>query len=261
MGVLNVTPDSFSDGGKYCDKRAALARAAEMASAGADIIDVGGESTRPGASPVSEEEELGRVIPVVAAITARQRIPVSIDTRKAKVAEAAIRAGARIINDISGLKYDPAMAEVAARYGAMVIVMHIKGTPAGMQKSPRYRNLIPEIKTSLKESIKRARAAGVKEADIIIDPGIGFGKTVEHNLEILKRLEEFKGFGRPICVGVSRKTFIGRILNLPDTAERLAGTTAACVVAVVNGAGILRVHDVRAAVQAAAITNRILKAG
>ena len=260
MGVLNVTPDSFSDGGKYYNKRSAIERAIAMAAEGADIIDVGGESTRPGAHTISREEEAARVVPVVAAISEKIDIPVSIDTRKAKVAEAAIKAGASIINDVSGLKYDPGMAKVAAGYGAGVIVMHMKGSPFDMQRSPRYDNLIAEIRAALKESIRIARAAGIEEEKIIIDPGIGFGKTVNHNLEILNRLGEFKSLGKPICVGTSRKSFIGSVLNLPATADRMAGTIATCVMSIMNGADILRVHDVKEAAQAAAITDRILKA-
>ena len=261
MGVLNVTPDSFSDGGKYYGKRRALDRAVRMAADGASIIDVGGESTRPGARGVSESEESSRVIPVIEAISKKLDVLISVDTRKAKVAEAAIRAGAGIINDVSGLKHDQMMARVAAKYGAAVIVMHMKGTPRDMQRSPRYNNLIAEIKAGLRESIKIARRSGVDEDKVIIDPGIGFGKTLEHNLEILNRLDEFKTLGRPICVGTSRKAFIGKVLGLDGTSVRLAGTIATCVLAIMRGANILRVHDVKEAVEAAAITDRILKAG
>ena len=259
MGVLNVTPDSFSDGGKYYGKRRAIAHAVRMAAEGADIIDVGGESTRPGGRDISETEECSRVIPVIEAISRKLDLPISIDTRKAWVAEAALRAGATIINDVSGLKHDPLMAGVAARYNATVIVMHMKGTPRNMQKSPRYRNLIPEIKSELRESLKIARAAGIDKEKIVIDPGIGFGKTVKHNLEILNRLAEFKELGASICVGTSRKSFIGRILNKPCAGDRLAGTIAASVFAIIRGADILRVHDVKEAVEAAAITDSILK--
>ncbi len=261
MGVLNVTPDSFSDGGKYYNKRKAIARALEMAAEGADIIDVGGESTRPGARGITAEEERLRIIPVIEAISKRLKIPVSVDTRKAKVADSAIRAGASIVNDISGLKYDPAMAGVAAEYGAGVIVMHMKGTPRDMQRSPRYHNIIAEIKSGLRESIRIARRAGINEKNIIVDPGIGFGKTAGHNLEILNRLGEFKELGRPICVGTSRKSFIGRILNSRDAGDRLSGTIATCVVAIMRGANILRVHDVKEAAEAAAITDSILSSG
>ena len=261
MAVLNVTPDSFSDGGKYYSKRRAIARAVEMAAEGADIIDVGGESTRPGARDISADEESARILPVIEALSKRLKIPISVDTRKAKVAEGALRAGARIVNDVSGLRYDPGMAKVAAKYGATVIVMHMKGTPRDMQKSPRYGDLIQEIKSGLRGSIKLARKAGIKDGKIIVDPGIGFGKTVAHNLQILNRLGEFKDLGMPVCVGTSRKSFIGRILDIPDSGGRLAGTMATCAVAIIRGADILRVHDVREAVQAAVITDSIMSSG
>jgi dihydropteroate synthase len=259
MGVLNVTPDSFSDGGRYFDRKKAITRALEMAAEGADIIDVGGESTRPGAKDVGAAEELDRVIPVIEGIAGRTKAIVSIDTRKALVAEKAVEKGARIINDVSGLRHDPRMAPVAAKSGAMLILMHMKGTPADMQVRPFYRDLIKEIKAGLRHSIALAKAAGVRERRIIIDPGIGFGKTVEHNLIILNRLGDFMALGRPICVGVSRKSFIGRILALEDPDERLAGTIGACAVAIAKGADILRVHDVKEAVQAAAIADSILE--
>ncbi|MDO8525212.1 MAG: dihydropteroate synthase [Candidatus Omnitrophota bacterium] len=261
MGVLNITPDSFSDGGKYYSKRKALSRALQMAAEGADIIDVGGESTRPGARDIGIDEECSRVIPVIEAIVRRIDLPISIDTRKAAVARSAILAGAAIINDVSGLKYDPMMAKVAARASSAVVVMHMKGAPRDMQRSPRYRNLIEEVKAGLKESIGIALAAGVDRREVIIDPGIGFGKTIGHNLEILNRLDEFSELGSPVCVGVSRKSFIGRILGIPKASDRLSGTIAACVVAVMKGAAILRVHDIREAVDAAVITDNILKAG
>jgi dihydropteroate synthase len=261
MGILNVTPDSFSDGGKYFDKGKAVEHALRMVREGASIIDVGGESTRPGARDVSVNEELLRVIPVVKAISKKTGALISIDTKKAEVAARAIEAGATIINDISALNADPLMAKVAAKYSATVILMHMKGTPRDMQKSPRYSNLISEIKKYFKRSIHTARRAGINEKNIIIDPGIGFGKTVNHNLEILNRLDEFKEFGRPICVGVSRKSFIGKVLGSSSTDDRLAGTIAACVFAITKGAQILRVHDVAQAAQAAAITDSIMSLG
>ena len=256
-----MTPDSFSDGGKYFNKKRAVDRAIRMASEGADIIDVGGESTRPGARDISVREECSRVIPVIEAISKKLKISISVDTRKASVAEAAINAGACIINDVSGLRHDPGMAKVAAKYGAVVIVMHMKGNPRNMQRSPRYKNLISDIKSGLRGSIKIAKRAGVKEQNIIIDPGVGFGKTVEHNLEILNRLGEFKDLGRPICVGTSRKSFIGKILNNYNASDRLTGTIATCAVAIIRGADILRVHDVREAVEVAGLTDRIITAG
>ena len=261
MGVLNVTPDSFFDGGKYYDKRKAVDHAVRMTLDGADIIDVGGESTRPGARDISIEEELSRVIPVIEALAKKIDIPISVDTRKAKVAEAALKAGAAIINDVSGLKYDPGMALSAAKYGATVIMMHMKGEPRNMQRSPRYNNVIAEIKKSLCQSLEIAREAGIAEDNMIIDPGVGFGKTVSHNLEILNRLDEFRSLGKLICVGTSQKSFIGKILDHKSSDDRLAGTIATCVIAITKGADILRVHDVKEAAEAAAITGAILKAG
>lgn len=261
MGVLNITPDSFSDGGKYFNKARAIQRAVQMAYEGAGIIDVGGESTRPGASDVCVKEELSRIIPVIKAIADKVSIPVSVDTRKSEVAKAAVAAGASIINDISGLKYDRRMAKVAANCGATVILMHMKGTPQDMQRAPRYKDLVAEIKSGLRESIKIAKKAGIAKNKIVIDPGICFGKTVGHNLEILNRLDEFSELGFPVCVGVSRKSFIGKILGVADTNDRLAGTIAASVLAITKGASILRVHDVREMVEAAKITDMILNSG
>lgn len=259
MGVLNVTPDSFSDGGKYFDTQKAVEHALEMAREGADIIDVGGESTRPGACDVSEDEEMRRVTVVVRAISKKIDVPISIDTRKSAVAEAAIREGAGIINDVSGLKHDPKMAKVAARHGVALILMHMKGVPRDMQERARYRCVMTDIVKSLRGSVGAARRAGVKEEKIIIDPGIGFGKTVEHNLEILNRLEELKALGLPVCVGASRKSFIGKVLNLENPGDRLAGTIAVSAVAVMNGANLLRVHDVKEARAAASMADSILR--
>lgn len=249
MGVLNVTPDSFSDGGRFFDRQKALAHALEMARDGADIIDVGGESTRPGSNAVSVEEELGRVIPVISRISKKAKVAISIDTRKSKVAEEAVRAGASIINDISGLRHDPKIASVAAKRGARLILMHMKGAPKDMQAAPRYKNLMKEIINYFKESIDIAKHFGVPKEDIIVDPGIGFGKTLEHNLEILNRLDELKALGCPICVGTSRKSFIGKTLGISRPDDRLAGTLATCAIAIMKGANIMRVHDVREAVQ------------
>jgi len=258
MGVLNVTPDSFSDGGRFFDYDRAVARALEMAREGADIIDIGGESTRPGSAGVSAAEELKRVLPVVEAVAAKAGIPVSIDTRKSEVAEEALKAGASVVNDVSGLRHDSGMADVAVKYGASIIVMHMKGAPENMQSNPAYTDLIGEITGFLKESIEIAKRAGVAEEDIIIDPGIGFGKTVEHNLTILNRLGEFKVLKRPICVGVSRKSFIGKLLNGAPADARLSGTLAAAVIAIMKGADILRVHDVKEAKEAAVVADGIL---
>ena len=257
MGVLNVTPDSFSERGKFFDGTRAIGHAHSMIRDGADIIDVGGESTRPGASSVDVEDELARVIPVIKEVARQRKVPISIDTRKSEVAEEAIKAGASIINDVSGLRHDTKMASVAARHDVALIVMHMKGTPHDMQINPTYKDLIKEILESLKESIMAAKKAGLKEKRLIVDPGIGFGKTVGHNLEILNRLAEFKILGRPICIGLSRKAFIGKVLGLDDPADRLSGTLGASAVAITKGANILRVHDVREALQVARIADSI----
>jgi len=261
MGVLNVTPDSFSDGGSFFDKDKAVARALEMEKEGADIIDVGGESTRPGAKPVSRDEELDRVVPVIAGIRKSSGIAISVDTRNAVVAEAALKAGAGLINDVSGLRKDRDMAGVAAKYKCRLILMHMKGQPEDMQDDPRYTDVIAEISESLKVSIAIAINAGVSNENLVIDPGIGFGKTVEHNLEILRRLDEFLVLGFPICVGTSRKSFIGKILGVDDAKNRLMGTIATCVIAVANGARILRIHDVKEVKEAMSITDRVLGRG
>jgi dihydropteroate synthase len=244
MGILNITTDSFYDGGKYISVDKAVKHALKMVDEGADIIDIGGESTRPGAEPISVDEELKRVIPVIEILSKKLSIPISIDTYKAKVAEEAINAGATIINDISGLRFDPLMPEVASKYKVPVIIMHIKGTPKDMQKNPQYDALIPEITEYLRGSIVLAKQAGVEENMIIIDPGIGFGKLLEHNLQIIKNLKEFTQLGKPILIGVSRKSFIGKILNDASPSERLEGTASSVAISVINGANIVRVHDV-----------------
>ncbi len=244
MGILNITPDSFYDGGKYYTKEEAIAKGLKLIEEGADILDIGGESTRPGASPVELEEELKRVIPVIEGIAKRVNFPISIDTYKAKVAEEALNAGASIINDISGLRFDPKMPYIAAKYKVPIILMHIKGTPKNMQLNPQYKALIPEIMEYLRESIIIAKEAGVDENKIIIDPGIGFGKLPEHNLEIIRNLKDFTCLEKPILIGVSRKSFIGKILNDAPAEQRLEGTAAAVAVSIVNGANIVRVHDV-----------------
>lgn len=244
MGVLNVTPDSFFDGGKYINTEKAVVHGLNLIEQGADILDIGGESTRPGALPVGTDEELKRVIPVIEEISKRAKIPISIDTYKAKVAEEAINAGASIINDISGLNFDPQMPYVAAKYKTPVIIMHIKGTPQDMQKNPHYDALIPEIIEYLRAAIIKAKETGVEEDKIIIDPGIGFGKLPEHNLEIIKNLKEFNLLSKPILIGVSRKSFIGKILDDAPPERRLEGTAAAVAVSIINGANIVRVHDV-----------------
>jgi dihydropteroate synthase len=243
MGVLNVTPDSFSDGGSWTDPRRALLHARRMRRRGADWIDVGGESTRPGASPVPLREELRRVLPVVEALAA-ERFVVSIDTSKAAVAREALRAGASIVNDVSALRADRAMARTAADAGARVVLMHRKGGPRTMQAAPRYRDVVAEVKAFLLARARFALRAGVPRDRILIDPGIGFGKSVEHNLELLRRLEVFSRTGWPLVVGTSRKSFIGRLLGR-EVGDRVFGTAATVAAAVLRGAAVLRVHDVR----------------
>jgi len=258
MGILNVTPDSFSDGGMFLDPGNAISHGIELASQGADIIDIGGESTRPGAKPLLPDEELRRIIPVIEGLSGEIDIPISIDTYKSLIAEKAVEAGAEMINDISGLHFDPKMADVAAKYDVPVVVMHIKGTPEIMQLDVHYDCLLTEIMEYLEESTEIAERAGVDERQIIIDPGIGFGKSVEDNLRIISRLTEFKSLGKPIMLGLSRKSFIGRILNA-EVDQRAEGTLASISAAIMNGANILRVHDVAPARKAAQMADAILR--
>jgi dihydropteroate synthase len=256
MGILNLTPDSFSDGGSYIDVETAIKRAKKMVEEGADIIDVGAESTRPGATYITEEIELKRILPVVKRLVAEVDVPISIDTYKSRVAEECIRAGAHIINDIKGLKGDPNMAKIIAKYGVFVIVMHIKGEPKTMQKNPKYDNIIKDIKKSLEESIDLAIKAGISSEKIILDPGIGFGKTFENNLEIIKKLCELKKLEYPILIGASRKGFIGDILKTPPL-DRLEGNLAIAVISSYSGASIIRVHEVKETVRALKITDAV----
>lgn len=244
MGILNVTPDSFSDGSVFLNTDTAVERALEMEADGADIIDVGGESTRPYAPAVDEKEELRRVLPVIRRLAARLRIPISIDTYKAAVAEEALRAGAEIVNDISGCSFDPRMAEVVASTGAGLVIMHTRGRPSEMQQDTSYRSLIPEITDYLSQKMAHAAACGVERERIVLDPGIGFAKNLQGNLEILRRLDEFAVLGRPILIGSSRKGFIGTVLGR-DVGDRLFGTAATVALAVAHGASLLRVHDVK----------------
>lgn len=260
MGILNVTPDSFSEKGIFFDTDTALRRGMEMAEEGADIIDIGGESTRPGAEEVPAEEELKRVIPVIERLAQKISIPISIDTYKADVAKRAMAAGAEIINDISGLRFDSDMPGVAASSGAAVTIMHIKGAPRDMQQSPTYTSLVSEILEYLKDSIRIAEDAGVASDKIVIDPGIGFGKTIDHNLTIMKNLEAFRALGKPLLLGTSRKSFIGKATGA-DVADRLTGTAATLAIGVMNGANIVRVHDVKEGVQAARMADAIKNAG
>jgi dihydropteroate synthase len=257
MGVLNVTPDSFSDGGLFFNIQTAVEHALRMQDEGADIIDIGGESTRPGAERVDEKEEMKRIIPVIEKLASQLEIPISVDTYKSKVAGAALSAGASMVNDISGLRFDPGMPSVVAKFGVPVVIMHIKGTPDNMQSNPVYTALIPEIMDYLREGIEIARKAGIPEDMIIIDPGIGFGKTVEHNLQIIKHLSEFSGFEKPILLGPSRKSFIGKLLNDIPSDQRLEGTAAAVATGILNGANIVRVHEVRAMARVARVADGI----
>jgi len=257
MGIVNVTPDSFSDGGVFFDPRAAIEHGLRLAAEGAAILDVGGESSRPGAAPVPADEELRRVVPVIRELAVRAGVPVSIDTTKSAVAAAALAAGATLVNDVSALRFDPRLGEVVARAGAALIVMHMQGDPRTMQQAPHYDDLCGEVIAELTAGVERAKAAGVDCARLIVDPGIGFGKTLEHNLELLDRLDELAVLGRPILVGASRKAFIGRLLDLPATA-RVEGTIAACCLAAVRGAHLVRVHDVGAVRRALRIADAIL---
>jgi dihydropteroate synthase len=244
MGVLNVTPDSFYDGGTYLVRDTAIERALQMVEEGADIIDVGGESTRPYSQPASLDEELQRVLPVIEGIREQSDIPLSIDTYKAGVARAAVAAGVDIINDISALTFDRAMADVAAETGAPVVLMHIKGTPGDMQANPSYEDVVEEITQFFHERIAFAKTAGIDEENIILDPGIGFGKRLEDNLAIIRELGRFKKLGRPILVGTSMKSFIGRTTGTDAVEDRAEGTLASVAVSLWNGADIVRVHNV-----------------
>ena len=244
MGVLNVTPDSFSDGGEFNKPATALSQAKLLAKAGADIIDVGGQSTRPGAKQISVEEELERVLSVIQVIRPQINIPISVDTTSSVVAKAAVDAGADIVNDISGGTFDKNMFSTVASLNVPLVLMHIRGTPQTMQKMTDYQDVIEEISNFLSAQITKATAAGIKREKIIIDPGIGFAKNLEQNLEIFRRLTELKKLNCPILVGPSRKSFIGKILNQPDPKARVWGTAAACCAAIFNGADILRIHDV-----------------
>lgn len=257
MGILNVTPDSFSDGGRFFDTSRAIDRAHNMVDEGADIIDIGGLSTRPGSQPVTVEEEIKRTVPVIEKVAPAIEVPISIDTYRSEVARAALRAGASMINDISGMRFDVDMPSVIAEHKVPVVLMHIKGTPRDMQRNPVYEALIPEIMDYLRESILLAEEAGVEEDMIVVDPGIGFGKTFDHNLEILNRLGDFTMLGYPVLVGPSRKAFIGEILGGAAASERVFGTAAAVCAAVLNGASIVRVHDVANMVEVMKVADAI----
>ena len=260
MGVLNVTPDSFSDGGLFFQRDKAIEQGFAMVRDGADIIDIGGESTRPYAKSVASEEELERVIPVIEGLAGELKIPISIDTCKAEVARQALKAGASIINDISALRFDPGMASVAAEAGVPLILMHMKGTPGDMQDKPHYDNLIPEISAFLRAAMDRAEKEGVRENMIIVDPGIGFGKTFDHNLDIIRNLHRLRLLGRPIMLGVSRKAFLGHILG-NEPLDRDTGSMAAVTAGILNGAHIVRVHNTKMAVETAKVADAIGRAG
>jgi len=255
MGVVNVTPDSFSDGGLYLDADAAIAHGLELAGQGAEILDVGGESTRPGAAEVSVEEERARVVPVVAGLA--EAATVSIDTSKAAVAEAAIDAGASIVNDVTALRRDSEIGALCAERGAGLVLMHMQGDPRTMQENPEYADVVDDVKAFLAERLEAAVAAGVDEGRVWLDPGIGFGKTLDHNLELLRRLGELRELGRPLVVGASRKSFIGKI-DGSAVGDRLGGTIASSVLAAAEGADVLRVHDVAEAMQAVRVATAIL---
>jgi len=256
MGVVNVTPDSFSDGGLYLDPAAAVAHGRDLVAAGAEILDVGGESTRPGAEPVAAEEELRRVVPVIRGLR-ELGCEISIDTSKAPVAAAAIEAGAGLVNDVTALRGDPEMAALCAGSGVTVVLMHMLGEPRTMQADPRYDDVVAEVKGFLAERLEAAVAAGIAAEDVWLDPGIGFGKTPAHNMELLRRLGELRRLGRPLVIGTSRKSFIGRV-DGSGPGERLGGTIASSVLAAAEGVEVLRVHDVAEVGQALAVTAAIL---
>ncbi|HEX8743915.1 MAG TPA: dihydropteroate synthase [Thermoleophilaceae bacterium] len=257
MGVVNVTPDSFSDGGEFLDADAAVAHAARLAEEGADVVDVGGESTRPGAEPVAEDIELQRVVPVVERAAQTLGLQVSIDTAKLAVAEAAIQAGARIVNDVTAFRAAPELAGLVASSGATCCLMHMQGEPRTMQADPRYDEVVSDVKAFLEERLAFAVGEGVPEDRVWLDPGIGFGKTLDHNLELLRRLDEIVAIGRPVVVGTSRKSFLGKITGRPER-ERVPGTIATNVLAYERGAAVFRVHDVRETADALSVASATL---
>ncbi|MGA3163985.1 MAG: dihydropteroate synthase [Verrucomicrobiota bacterium] len=257
MGIVNVTPDSFSDGGKYFDTNAAVARALELVAQGAEILDVGGESTRPGAKPVNEAEELRRVIPVIEKLAAKVKIPLSIDTTKPFVAQAALQAGASIVNDVAANRDDDAMWRVAAEYQAGYVCMHAQGSPQTMQENPVYADVVREIGDFFRERLEKLNACGVFADQVVLDVGIGFGKTVEHNLQLLANLHRFTTMARPLLIGVSRKSFIGKLFGA-DLNERLPASLACACLAIQSGVQIIRAHDVAETVQAVRMTESVL---
>ena len=265
MGVLNITPDSFSDGGRYLDSEAAIARALELEHEGADLLDIGGESTRPGANPIPAEEELRRILPVIQVLRGKLRIPMSVDTQKAEVAEAAIAAGAEILNDVSALRMDPHLAGAARRARVPMILMHMRGTPRTMQRGPFARDVIADVMAGLREAMARAKRSSLAKSQLLLDPGIGFGKTHHQNFEILARLPEFASLGCPIVIGTSRKSFLGKAMARPGepalpAEERLLGAAATVTASILGGAHIVRVHDVAEMVRVARVADEVLHA-
>ncbi len=262
MGVLNLTPDSFSDGGAFLDPKKAVPRALDLQRAGADILDIGAESTRPGSKDIPAAEELRRLLPVLRALRGKLKIPISIDTRKSQVAEESLRAGAEIINDVSGLQHDPALAAVAARHGAAIILMHMRGRPSSMQQDPFARDVLKDVVRGLRASVAKARASGIKKSQIILDPGIGFGKTFAQNYELLRKLPQLAKLGHPLLVGTSRKGFLGATLTRhgrpAPPLQRLWATAATLTASILHGAHIVRVHDVSEMVQVARVADCLL---
>lgn len=259
MGVLNVTPDSFSDGGRFFTLSAAIAQAERMAKEGADILDIGGESTRPGSDPVSAEEELARILPVIEAVAARLPIPISVDTYKAAVARRAVEAGATMVNDISAMTFDPEMAPTLAALQVPVCLMHIQGNPKTMQQNPVYADVAAEVRDWLAGRVQAALQAGIAPENILLDPGFGFGKTAAHNLQLVRRLGELTALGYPLLLGVSRKSTIGRVLGGLPVEDRLEGTAAAVAICIANGASVVRVHDVKAMTRVVRMTDALVR--
>jgi len=260
MGILNITPDSFSDGSLYLDKKNAVQKGLQLIEDGADILDIGGESTRPGSDPVTAEEEKKRIVPVISEIREKTDALISVDTTKSEVLKSALDAGADILNDISGMRFDPKIGELASKKDIPVIIMHMKGTPRNMQESPEYGNVIQEIKAFLEQRVTDALTAGIKKNKIIIDPGIGFGKRLKDNLKIISNLSAFNELGFPILIGVSRKSFIGDLLDLSPE-KRIEGTIASSLISILQGAHILRVHDVSSLKKAVIVAEAIMKEG
>jgi len=260
MGIVNTTPDSFYEASRVVRRRAAIARALRMVDDGADIVDVGGESTRPGSASIPVQEEMDRVLPVVEGVRKRSDVILSIDTTKAAVAEGALAAGAQIVNDVGAMRYDDQMGDVVARSGAFVVLMHMLGRPKTMQQDPTYADVVEDVHAFLAERIRAALDAGIDERRILVDPGIGFGKTVDHNLALLRNLYRLNDLGRPVLVGLSRKSFLGAILDLPAD-ERIEGTIAADAIAIVRGASIIRVHDVKEGRRTADVAERLRRHG